>query len=129
MRIGLCVLLLGCVGLPGISSAQESPRKWVRRITLAASCATSAWDVQTTAAAIGRGGRESNGLFADPLGRVRWGRMIGFKAGVCGSMIASQELHLFGRRTPTADGIWIGINSGVAARFTIASVKNRAVKP
>jgi hypothetical protein len=129
MRIGLCVLLLGCVGLPGISSAEQSPRQWVRRVTLAASCAASAWDVQTTASAIGRGGRESNGLFADPLGRVRWGRMIGFKAGVCGAMLAGQELRLFGRHTRRKDDIWIGINSGVAARFTIASVKNRAVKP
>jgi hypothetical protein len=129
MRIAVLVLGICCLG-PAMGQAQQKPLRFLRHVTLAASCAASAWDVQTTAAAIGRGGRESNGLFADPLGRPRWGRMIGFKAGLCGSLIAGQELNVFGRRqTRAKDEIWIGINTGLATRFTIASVKNRSVAP
>ena len=129
MRIAICILVLGWLGLPGVAEAQTSRGKWLRRVTLAASCAASAWDIQTTAAAINRGGRESNGLFADPLGRPRWGRVISFKVGLCGGMIASQELNLWGRPTPLKDNLWIGINTGLTTRFTVASVRNRALAP
>ena len=126
MRLVVAAFVLVCLGMPSISHAGQRPRVWLRRITLAASCAASAWDVQTTAGAIGRGGRESNGMFADPLGRPRWGRMVGFKVAMCGGMAAAQEWKpLTGK--PVKDDLWIGINTGLAARFTIASVRNRSV--
>jgi hypothetical protein len=127
MRFAVAAVVFACLGLPHVSHAQTRSRVWLRRATLAASCAASAWDVQTTAAAIGRGGHESNNMFSDPMGRVRWGRMVGFKAALCGGMAASQELRQFGGKRPIKDDVWIGVNTGVAARFTIASVKNRSV--
>ena len=128
MRIAVWLFTFVLFGLPSISHAQQSGRTWVRRITLAAACAASAWDIQTTAAAVGRGGREGNGWFADPVGRPRWGRMIGFKAGLCGGLIVSQELRALGRSTPWKDHLWTGLNTGMAARFTFASLKNRSIR-
>src|ERR1041385_9092771 len=95
MRLVVAVVALIWLGLPCVSHAEQRPKLWLRRVTLAASCAASAWDVQTTASAIGRGGRESSNMFTDPLGRVRWGRMIGFKVALCGGMAAAQEVKPF----------------------------------
>lgn len=132
MRLILGIAALVCLGMPAVSLAEQRPRVWLRRATLAASCAASAWDVQTTASAIARGGRESNNMFTDPLGRVRWGRMIGFKAALCGGMAATQELKPFaGARLwgsqPVKDNIWIGVNTGFTTRFLLASIRNRSV--
>ena len=125
MRLILTAAALLCLGLPSVAHAGQRPRVWLRRITLAASCAASAWDIQTTAGAIGRGGRESNNLFADSLGRVRWGRMIGFKAALCGGMAAAQEFKPLSK--PIKDDLWIGVNTGFTTRFVFASIRNRSV--
>ena len=82
------LLLVVCLAHPALCEG----RHWVRRLTLAASCAASFWDVQTTRAAVARGGREANGFFADANGNPRWGRMIGVKAGLCGAMALVEEL-------------------------------------
>jgi hypothetical protein len=132
MRLLAGMFSLVYLALPSVSWAEQRPRVWLRRITLAASCAASAWDIQTTAAAIGRGGRESNNMFTDPLGRVRWGRMVGLKVALCGGMAAGQEIKAFkgsqssGSRS-IKDDVWIGVNTGLAARFVFASVRNRSV--
>lgn len=122
------VVLLGCacICLPSVGQAQGG-HALMRRLSLAASCAASFWDVQTTAAAVARGGRESNGLFADPQGRVRWGRMIGFKAGMCGMLAVAQESKLVRLKSPLKDYFWVGTNTGLAARFTISAIRNRSV--
>jgi|SRR6478672_4897503 len=132
MRLSGIVVIAACLLLPSVSFGEQRPRVWLRRITLAASCAASAWDVQTTSSAIGRGGRESNNMFTDPLGQVRWGRMIGFKAVLCGGMAAVQEIkplangRLWGREA-VKDDLWIGINTGITARFVFSSIRNRSV--
>src|SRR5437870_5433364 len=107
MRLVVAAVVFAGLGLPNVAHAQQHPRVWLRRVTLAASCAASAWDVQTTAAAIGRGGHESNNMFSDPMGRVKWGRMVGLKVALCGGMAASQELRRFGRTRPIKDDVWI----------------------
>ena len=127
MRLFVIMMVLGWVGLPAVAAAEQRPRVWLRRITLAAACAASAWDVQSTAAAIGRGGVESNNMFTNPMGRVRWGRMLGIKVAVCGGMAAAQEIKTFGGSRPIKDDLWIGVNSGIAARFAFAAVRNRSV--
>jgi len=132
MRLFALTFVLVCLGVPSVSHAQQKPRVWLRRVTLAAACAASAWDVQTTVSAIGRGGRESNNMFTDPLGRARWGRIIGFKAALCGGMAAAQEIKPLGSprvwgSSPVKDSVWTGINTGLAARFVFASVRNRSV--
>ena len=109
------------------AQAQERGRSWMRRLTLVASCAASLWDVQTTAAAIGRGGRETNGFFTDAQGRAQLGRMIGFKVGLCGGMAVAQESKLAGRRSALKDSLWIGANTGLAARFTMSAIHNLGV--
>jgi len=132
MRLLAGAFVLVGLALPSVSLAEQRPRVWLRRITLAASCAASAWDIQTTAAAIGRGGRESNNMFTNPLGRVRWGRMVGLKVALCGGMAAGQEFKAFngsrfGGSRPIKEDAWIGVNAGLAARFVFASVRNRSV--
>lgn len=99
-------------------------RHWVRRLTLAASCAASFWDVQTTRAAVARGAREANGFFADANGRPRWGRMVGVKAGLCGAMAVVEELGFRGRR---ADLSFSAVNTGLAGYYTAVALHNRAV--
>jgi len=131
MRLVVTLFVFVFLGVPSVSHAQR-PRIWLRRVTLAASCAASAWDVQTTASAIGRGARESNNMFTDPLGRARWGRMIGFKAAVCGGMAAAQEWKplaspRLGGSRPVKDDVWIGVNTGFTTRFVFASIRNRSV--
>jgi hypothetical protein len=108
-----------------VSFAQEYQRSrqhpWLRRVTLAAACATSFWDLHTTSVGVSNGAREANPLFADPLGRPRWGRMIGFKAGTCAASALAEE-H-FTRQRPS-DRFWIGVNTFTAGSFTAVAIRN-----
>lgn len=107
-----------CLAHPAVCEG----RPWVRRLTLAASCAASFWDVQTTRAAVARGAREANGLFAGPGGRPRWGRMIGFKAGLCVGTAVAQETLFRNGGVP-----WTALNTGVAGYFSAVALHNRGV--
>ena len=127
MRIVLVLAVISYLYNPALAQAQQARQSWARRLTLAASCAASLWDVQTTAAAISRGGRESNGLFSDPQGRPRWGRMIGLKAGLCGALVVAQESKLAGRRSQFKDNFWTGANAGLTTRFTVSAIRNNSV--
>jgi hypothetical protein len=118
MKSFICVIaLLVCACVP---ARPASAGHWLRRATLAAACAASFWDVQTTRTAIARGAREGNGFFADTAGYPRWGRMIGFKVGVCGGSILAEEL-LFRR---SRDVPWTGLNTGLAAFYSTTAVHN-----
>ena len=116
----LAVLLL--FGSPATSQETRRGRHpWLRRATLAAACAASFWDLQTTHAGAALGARESNPLFADPQGRPRWGRIVGFKAGACAASFVAEER--FSRGGPS-DRFWVGINAATAATFSAIAVRN-----
>jgi hypothetical protein len=115
----LAVLLLFLLCEPADAAGAG---RWLRRITLAAACAASFWDAQTTRAAVARGARERNGVFADAHGRPQWGRMIGFKAGTCGSLAVAQEL--FFRDNEKA---WTGLNIGLGSVYSGAAIHNMGV--
>jgi hypothetical protein len=105
--------------------AQQAPRgRWLRRITAAAACAASYWDAHTTAIAVRNGAREVNPLFADPLGRPRWGRIIGFKAASCAASFAVQE-HFTRRRS--SNHFWTGINVATTGIFSTVAIRNLKV--
>ncbi len=127
MRTAVVLLLGAYLWSPSAVSAQEGRHPLLRRLTLAVSCAASIWDVQTTAAAIARGGRESNGLFTDAQGRPRWGRMIGLKVGMCGVLAVAQETKLMGQDSRFKDNLWIGSNIGLSTRFTVSAIRNLSV--
>jgi len=127
MRTAVLLFIAIYLCSPDLACAQQPRGSWVRRLTLAASCAASFWDVQTTAAAIARGGRESNGLFTDPQGRPQWGRMVGFKVGICGALAVAQESKLLGHTSRLKNNLWIGANTGLTTRFMISSIRNRSV--
>ena len=127
MRTVVVLLVSLYLCLPAGAQAQQGRQSWARRLTLAASCAASFWDVQTTAAAISRGGRESNGLFTDAVGRPRWGRMIGLKVGMCGMFAVAQESKLAGRSSRLKDNLWTGANTGITTRFIVSAIRNRSV--
>lgn len=100
----------------------EGTGRWLRRITLAAACAASFWDVQTTALAVSRGAREMNGFLADSAGRPQWGRMIGMKAAACGGLLVMQEKVL-----PRHEKSWIALNVGLSAAYSGMAVHNLGV--
>src|SRR5437879_10710583 len=91
----LCLALLLAGSLP--AAERTTPKRvWIRRATLAASCAASlVFDTMSTRRVVSAGGVESNPLFADASGRPQWGRVIGFKAGMCGVSTIMQETHVF----------------------------------
>lgn len=103
-------------------TARAEGRHWLRRATLAASCAASLWDIETTRTAVARGAREANGFFADSAGNPRWGRIIGVKAGLCLGMAAAQEVILRQSSVP-----WTPLNTGLAGYFTVIALRNRGV--
>lgn len=115
----LWVVALGvCLAHPAFSEGSQ----WLRRLTLAASCASSFWDIQTTRAAVARGAREANGLLADAAGNPRWGRIIGLKAGLCVGMAAAQETVF-----KKSDVPWTALNTGMAGYFGAIALRNRSV--
>ena len=119
----VAVAVLIAVASPATS--QESGRgrhPWLRRVTLAAACAASFWDVQTTSAGAAQGFREANPLFADPQGRPRWGRIVGFKAGACAASFVAEER--FARRGGPSDRFWVGVNAASAASFSAIAIRN-----
>jgi hypothetical protein len=105
-------------------AGEGSRGKWLRRVTLAAACTASFWDVHSTAVAVRSGARELNPLLADARGRPRWGRIIGFKAGACAASAVVQE-----RFTHNAAGkrFWTGINASSAGIFSAAAIHNLKV--
>ncbi len=110
--------LVVCLAHPAMAEG----RHWLRRAALAASCAASFWDVQTTRTAVARGAREANGLFADAAGNPRWGRIAGIKAGLCLGMVAAQEVVFKKSHVP-----WTPLNTGLAGYFSVIALRNRAV--
>jgi len=110
---------------PATPQELHRPRHpWLRRITLAGACAASFWDLQTTRAGIGQGAHETNPLFTDSQGRPRWGRMIGFKTGVCAASFAAEE-H-FARRG-SSDTFWTAMNGLSAGSFAAIAIRNRQI--
>jgi hypothetical protein len=119
------VLTILSVTPPAHAKEPHSSRHpWLRRLTLAGACAASFWDVQTTRAGVNQGARESNPLFADPQGRPRWGRIIGFKAGACAASFAVEER--FARRA-NLDTFWTAMNGVSAGSFAAIAIHNRKV--
>ena len=110
--------LVVCLAHPAMAEG----RHWLRRVTLAASCAASLWDAQTTRAAVARGGREGNSLLADSAGNPRWGRIIGIKAGLCLGVAAAQEIVLKKSEVP-----WTPLNAGLAGYFSVIALRNRSI--
>ena len=122
--------------LPGIpvalclsagAQAESKRGRWLRRLTLGASCATSFWDVQTTRTAVGYGAQEGNALFANGRGEPRWGRMIGVKVGLCAGMFVGQEVMDRNRRSAGTDYAWSGVNAALTIRNSVASLHNLRV--
>ncbi|MCC7496893.1 MAG: hypothetical protein IT160_04895 [Bryobacterales bacterium] len=124
-RLIPAAVVLVCLG--GVARGESKKGIWLRRVSLAASCATSFWDFQTTRTAIGYGGRESNRMFADGQGNPRWGRMIGIKIGQCALMGVSQELLDRYRGSGAANYAWTAANSAITGRFVAAVMHNRRV--
>jgi hypothetical protein len=112
------IALVVCLAHPAFGEG----RQWLRRITLAASCAASIWDLQTTRTAVARGARESNRLVADAAGNPRWGRMIGLKAGLCVGTAVAQETVWKTSGVP-----WTPLNAGLAGYFSGIALRNRGV--
>ncbi len=110
--------LVVCLAHPAMAEG----RHWLRRVTLAASCTSSLWDIETTRTAVARGAREANGFFADSAGNPRWGRIIGVKAGLCLGMAAAQEIVFRKSEVP-----WTPLNTGLAGYFTVIALRNRGV--
>jgi hypothetical protein len=99
---------------------------WLRRITLAAACGASFWDLQTTRQSVSHGAREANPLLADSQGRPRFGRIVGFKTGTClASFVVEERLA---RHSPS-DRFWIGLNCATAGAFVGLSIHNLRVPP
>lgn len=97
---------------------------WLLRPTLAAACAASAWDAASTRTAIGRRAREANGFLADAAGNPRWGRITGFNVAACAGSLVSEEVFFRRRRE---DRLWTGLDTGLAAYYSIAAVHDRTV--
>jgi hypothetical protein len=126
-RVIYLVLLAVIVTVPGFAEERASKRRlWLRRLTLAGSCAASFWDMRSTQSAVAGGAAEANRLFADSSGRSRMGRMFGFKLGTCAGMAIAQETSLFGKRDAANTG-WIAANTAMAATFSAISVHNRTI--
>jgi hypothetical protein len=100
----------------------EGTGRWLKRVTLAAACAASFWDAQTTALAVSRGAREVNGFLADSAGKPQWGRMIGVKAATCGGLVLVEEKLL-----PRHEKSWISLNVGLSAVYSGMAVHNLGV--
>ena len=112
-----------CANVNGQPAGRRA--SFFRRATLAASCAATFWDYQTTAEGAGYGAKEGNRTFADANGRPRLKLLLTVKAGVCGLSALAQETHWFGRkRDRLMDPVWTGINTGLAERFAAAAVHN-----
>jgi hypothetical protein len=119
--------LFVCLAAACSTAHAQGASHLLRRITLAASCAASFWDYQTTAEAARYGASEQNGLLADGNSRPRLGLILGVKAGVCAASAISQETRLFGRKTGFTEMLWTGMNTSLAARFTATSLHNLSV--
>jgi hypothetical protein len=113
----------------GREHERSSKRTWIRRATLAASCAASLlFDSVSTQRATAAGGVERNGLFAGPQGNPQWGRIISVKAGLCGASAVLQETHVFGAwQSRNADWTWTGVNLATTSAYTWAGVHNLGV--
>jgi hypothetical protein len=105
---------------------RTSKRVWVRRATLAASCAASlAFDTWSTHRMLAAGAVESNPLLANSRGTTSWARTIGLKAGVCGVSALLQETNTFHAWSGSnADWTWTRINAATAAAYTLTSIHN-----
>lgn len=109
--------------------SSSSKRKWIRRVTLAATCAASlAFDSLTTRRAVAAGAMEENGLLSNSQGSPAWGRVLGVKAAACGISTVIEETHTFGVwNSPKSDWTWTAMNVGTASMFTWAGFHNLAV--
>ena len=121
---GVSATLVFLFASSAFAGEQPRGRHWLRRLTLAAACAASFWDAHATTVAVRAGARETNRLFADPQGRPRWGRILGFKAGACAASFVVQER--FDRRR-NADPFWTGINAATVGLFSTAAIRNLKV--
>ncbi len=125
MGRSICALLLFVCLNAGAQELGNRPNVLLRRLTLAASCAASFWDFQTTAAGAAKGMREGNGLFAGANGKPRLGLMFGVKAALCGATFVAEEKNLFGYRNPRfANSLWTGLNTMLAAQFARTAIGN-----
>jgi hypothetical protein len=121
----LCALLLAVCLNTGAQELGDHRGPLVRRLSLAASCATSLWDFQTTAAGAARGMREGNGLLSGANGKPRLGLMFGVKAALCGASFVVEEKNLLGEVNPrVADSVWTAMNTMLATHFARTAVNN-----
>jgi hypothetical protein len=121
-RLLVAAALVVCFSAAAHAESKRGP--WLRRLTLAALCASSLWDLQTTCIAVGYGAQEANSLFVNRNGDPRWGRMLGVKVGLCTGMAVGQEVLDRSHRSATAEYAWSGVNTAFAIRYSSAAVHN-----
>ena len=129
MRVlGTTVLLIMCA-CAGSAAERPSSHTWIRRATLAASCAASlVFDTYSTRAAVSAGAVEANSLLAGQQGRPRWGLMFGLKAANCAVSAVLQESHLFKKPgSEISDWKWTAINTASAGAYTWIGFHNLAL--
>lgn len=124
-RVLRAVVVVVC--LSAGAQAESKGGRWLRRLTLGASCVTSFWDVQTTRTAVRYGAQEGNAFFANGRGEPRWGRMIGVKVGLCAGMFVGQEMMDRKRTSAGTDYAWSSVNTALAIRNSVASLHNMRV--
>jgi hypothetical protein len=115
------------VCLTGLLQAESKRGLWLRRLTLAAACASSFWDLHTTGTALRSGAVESNPLLVDGVGSVRSGRMLGVKLAVCAGSGISQEVLQRNPHSGSQNYAWTGVNAAMAAGFSAAALRNRGI--
>lgn len=128
MRIFTVTLLLIVCACSSYAAEPGTPARhtWIRRATLAASCAASLiFDTYATNAAVSAGAVEGNALLAGGQGRPRWGLTFGLKAATCAGSAVLQESGWFRRPgSEISDWKWTAINSATAGGYTWAGFHN-----
>lgn len=118
MKKAFIVLLLLAV------PADPAMLPWLRRLSLAGSCAVSFFgDYASTREAAKLHAREANPFLRGHDGGPNLPLVFGLKAGGCAASAFIQELS----HSPKVDGIFIGANVATAGVFTWATIHNRQV--
>jgi hypothetical protein len=114
-------LLVLC--LCGSAYPESGGHPWLRRALVAASCAASVWDAQSTNEAVSRGAREGNGFLADASGRPLWGRIAAVKGGLCAGSVLGEIF--WGRKHET---LGMAVNGTLTGAFAAAAIHNLRVR-
>jgi len=115
------LLVLLCTVL---CNAESSGWKWTRRALTVAGCVASAVDGWQSAKYLDghHGLIEANGFLANSDGRIKVGRMVGFKAAFCAVPVVTGELPWHHNDLWPAATIVGGASTGV---FTYISLHNQ----